>query len=135
MSWPLGHDIPSETEQAYPINGNWLNHAQDNLNFFGNWNTERWENESELELAKQIKTNLDMIEYRKWFYFIKIFINYVTSMFDLNYHIKLNKLLKRITGVLDLHIAVIKGYEKMQKRKINYIETASTIWIFIMNWK
>jgi hypothetical protein len=56
-------------------------------------------------------------------------------MFDLNYHIKLNKLLKRITGVLDLHIAVIKGYEKMQKRKINYIETASTIWIFIMNWK
>lgn len=50
-----GYKIDNEMEQAYPINGNWLNLCPNNLKLWGYWDMDRWENEKDKELAYHIK--------------------------------------------------------------------------------
>ena len=42
-------------EQAYHINGNWLNLCPNNLKLWGYWDMDRWDNEKDKELAYHIK--------------------------------------------------------------------------------
>lgn len=49
------YKIDNEMEQAFPIDGDWKNYNADNLKLWGNWEMERWTDEKDLELAKQIK--------------------------------------------------------------------------------
>ena len=49
------YKIDNEMEQAFPIDGCWTNFNTANIKLWGNWNYDRWTDESEVEFAKQIK--------------------------------------------------------------------------------